>query len=278
MTNETIVESPLVSVVTMVLNGVRYLEPCIQSVLTQSYPYVEHIIVDGASTDGTVDVLSHYASCYPDRIRFISESDKGSGDAWNKGLRMAKGEILGWVGADDMYEPDAVESVVTFFQSNRDAYFVYGNLKYINEKGEVTGAYQAKDVVLEELINDHCAVPTPAAFYKPKVIEAVGGFDDLGNDLDFFIRVAKVFKMHRIEKVLSSYRIHERSANSGSNISIRLMWQREDCLVSRRHGGRFVSGYCKRYYKLLLVESLRQFLGPIYRYVPRVMKSWWDRV
>ena len=270
---KTVEGGPLVSVITMVLNGVKYLEPCIESILSQSYAYIEHVVVDGDSSDGTVEMLASYATRYPHRITFISEPDRGSGDAWNKGLRIAKGEILGWVGADDTYEPDAVENVVNFFKSNPEADFVYGSLNYIDNKGEITRTYQAKDTSPEELVNDYCAVPTLAAFYKRKVIETVGGFDDLGNDLDFFIRVAKAFRMHRIDRVLSNYRIHEGSQNTGSNVDIRIMWKREDCLVSRRHGGRFFSGYCKRYYRLLLTERLRPILGPTYRLVKRSIRK-----
>jgi len=275
--NETIVESPLVSIVTQVLNGVKYLEPCIQSVLTQSYPRVEHIIVDGASTDGSVELISCYARQYPDRIRFISEPDRGSGDAFNKGLRMAKGKILGWIGSDDMYEPNAVESIVAFFGSNPDAHFVYGGLNHIDEKGELIAAYKAEPFDLEQLINDRCVIPTPSAFSKREVIQTVGEFDFLGNDLDFFIRVAKVFKIHWIDKVLSNYRIHPGSANSGSNVRIRLMWKREDCIVSRRHGARFLSGYCKRYYRLTIIEGLRPILGPVYPLIKRT-RNWLDRI
>jgi len=264
---------PLVSIVTMVLNGARYLEPCIKSVLAQTYPDIEHILVDGASTDGGVDLLKAYAGRYPDRIRFISEPDRGTGDAWNKGLGMARGEILGWIGADDTYEPCAVETVVNFFRANPNAQFVYGNINFIDAQGAVTGTFEAKDVVLDELINEYCAVPTPAAFYKPAVFERVGGFDDLGNDLDFFIRVAKAFRMHRIDKVLSNFRIHEGSQNSGNRMGVRLMWKREDALVSRRHGGRFLSGYRRRYYQLLLTQRLRRMLGPVYPVVKSVLRK-----
>src|SRR3972149_511511 len=119
-------DKPLVSIITMVLNGVKYLEECIQSVLTQNYPHIEHIFVDGGSTDGTVEILTKYQTKYPNRIRFISEPDKGPGDAWNKGIRMAKGEIFGFLGSDDVSEPGAIISVVEFFKSNPDAYFVFG--------------------------------------------------------------------------------------------------------------------------------------------------------
>jgi len=265
--------NPLVTIITPILNRITYLERCIQSVLNQSYPYVEHIFVDGGSTDGTLDILTSYSSRYPDRIRFISEPDKGSGDAWNKGLRMAKGEIFGFLGSDDISEPGAIMKVVGFFRSNPDARFVFGACNFINEKGEIIGRPPIKDFNLREIINDGCYVPTPSSFYKREVIEKIGWYDAKGNDLDFLIRAGKVFQIYRINEVLSNFRIHEGSATSGSSKEIRKMWLREDYLVSRRHGGSIFSGYSKRYYTFVIVELLRPFLGAVYPFIRKNVKK-----
>ena len=266
-------EYPLVSIITPVLNGVKYLETCIQSVLNQTYPLIEHVIVDGGSTDGTVDILSSYQTKHPDRIRFISEPDEGTGEALNKGLTMAKGEILGALNADDWYEPDAIHTVVEFFLSNPDAYFVFGGLNYINEKSGIITKHPAKDFDFKELINERCVIPCPASFYKREVIEKVGWFDVKGNDFEYWIRVAKVFQIHRIEKTLANFRIHEGSATTGTSKAIRKMWLREDCLVSRRYGGRFFSGYCRRYYKFVIIEGLRPILGPVYPLIKKLLRK-----
>ena len=264
--------NPLVSIITPVLNGVKYLEPCIQSVLNQSYPRIEHIFVDGGSTDGTQQVLSSYQAKYPERVRFISEPDKGSGEAWNKGLKMAKGAIFGELGSDDVSEPGAIQTVVNFFKANPDAYFVFGGCNYINEKGEVIGKVQTKDFNLEEIIKVGCDVPTPSSFYRREVVEKVGFYDDLGNDLDFLIRVGKAFQIHRIEKVVSNFRIHEGSATTGASKAARRMWLREDCLVSRRYGGGIFSAYCRRYYKFVIVEELRPVLGFAYPVIKKLLR------
>ena len=98
---------PLVSVVTAVFNGSDCIANCIESVLQQDYPNIEHIIIDGGSTDGTLEVLRRYA----DRLAlWISEPDHGVYDAWNKGLELAQGEWLAFLGADDIYMPDAVST------------------------------------------------------------------------------------------------------------------------------------------------------------------------
>jgi glycosyltransferase involved in cell wall biosynthesis len=265
--------NPLVTIITPILNRITYLERCIQSVLNQSYPYIEHIFVDGGSIDDTLNILRSYSARYPDRIRFISEPDKGSGDAWNKGLRMAKGEIFGFLGSDDISEPDAIMKVVGFFRSNPDAHFVFGACNYINERDEIIGRPQIKDFDLAEIINDGSYVPTPSSFYKREVIEKIGWYDDKGNDLDFLIRAGKVFQIYRINEVLSNFRIHEGSATSGSSNAIRKMWIREHYLISRRHGGSFFSSYAKRYYMYVILELLRPFLGTLYPLMRKTLRK-----
>lgn len=270
---QTVKHSPLVSIITPLLNGIKYLEPCLESVLTQRYPNIEHILVDGGSTDGTVELLTSYQAKYPERVRFISEPDKGVGEAWNKGLGMAKGQILGWLGADDVSEPGAIQTVLDFFRANPEAYFVFGQCNFINAKGEITGKSQAEDFDLQEMINDSNCIPCPSAFYKREVIEKVGWLNTLGNDRDYWIRVGKVFPIHRLEKVLSSFRIHEGSESTGSSKEIHKIWLREDCLTTRRYGGGIFSGYCRRYYKFLLIEGLRPMLGFTYPLIKKVLRK-----
>ncbi len=262
-------DNPLVSIITPVLNGIKYLEACIESVLNQSYPYIEHIFVDGGSTDGTVEMLAKYKTKYPDRIRFISEPDKGPCDAWNKGLGMAKGEILGWLGSDDMSEPDAIMTVVEFFRTNPDAYFVFGDCNYINENGKIIGKFPTRDFNLEEMINDTNCIPGPSAFYKREVIEKIGLFDI--NELDYWIRVGKVFQIHRIKKVLSNFRIHK---GSGS-CSNAYMHTRNDFIICRRHGGSIFSPRSIRYliYRSVILVWLVPILSPIYHFIKRSGKK-----
>jgi len=274
------INNPLVSIIVPVLNGIKYLEPCIQSVLNQSYPHIEHIFADGGSTDGTLDMLSSYQAKYPDRIRFISEPDEGVGEALNKGLRTARGEVLGWLGSDDTYQLDAIQTVVEFFTANPDAYFVFGDCTLINETGEITGKYPTRDFNLEEVINKSCMVPTSASFYRREVFEKVGSYDILGNDLDYLIRVGKVFPIHHVEKVLSNFRCHQESQTSATgNHQMWLpglrrsqkMWLREDYIVGRRHGGSIFSPRSQRYYRYIIFDWLRPILGFAYPIMRRVL-------
>ena len=276
-------DNPLVSIITPVLNGVKYLEACIQSVLTQGYPCIEHVFVDGGSTDGTLDMLTSYSAKYPDRIRFISEPDSGPEEAWNKGLKMAKGEIFGWLGADDLYEPDAIMAAVDFFRANPDAYFVFGDRNYINGKGEIIGKSQSKDFDLDEAINDKCRIGVTAAFYKREVVEKVG-FIDTGtrvSELDYWIRVGKVFQIHRINKILSNFRMYKGSF-SGSKEAGK-MYAIDSFIISRRHGGRIFSPRGRRYLiyrSVVLVWALSILKSicprPIWNFMKKVVISEFD--
>lgn len=209
--NESTNYRPLVSIITPVFNSIKYLETSIKSVLNQSYTNIEHVFVDGCSTDGTLDVLKKYSSKYPGRIRFISEPDKGKGfawngavAAWNKGWKIAEGDIFGWLGADDMLEPDAVMTVVEFFRVNPNAHFVFGACNVIDEKGDVVYEGGTKDFDLEHMINDGNPISSTSVFYRRKVIERIGFLDTSINsaDYDYWIRVGKVFQIRRIDKTL----------------------------------------------------------------------------
>ena len=255
--------NPLVSIVTPVLNSIKYLEECIQNLLNQSYPYIEHIFIDGGSTDGTLDLLTSYKTRYPDRIRFISEPDKSVGEAVNKGWGMAKGEILGWIDSDDIYELDAVQAVVEFFRANPDAYVVFGGGHMINERGEVIRTYPMKDFDLEETIKSRTYIHTPpSAFYKREVIERVGGFPTVGNDLDFHIRVGKVFPIHRIDKLLFKVRLHKDSISLSKDPNKRRLVRESfqgNYILCRQHGGSIFSPRSRRYFMFEILDRLRLY-------------------
>jgi glycosyltransferase involved in cell wall biosynthesis len=262
--------NPLVSIIVPVFNGVKYLEACIESVLSQSYPHIEHIFIDGGSTDGTVDMLSRYSTKYPDRVRFISEPDEGAWDAVNKGVRIGKGEIFGVLGADDTYEPGAIQAIVDFFRANPGAHLVFGDCNYINEKGEIIRRPRAKDFNLKEAINGTMFPTGPSTFYSREVFEKIGLFDALVSDVDFIIRVGKVFQIYRIDKVLSSYRIHKGSLTTGS-------WERRKKqfrdvrIISRRHGGSIFSVYSRIYYAYVIIDWLRPVFGPVYPFIGKAL-------
>ena len=123
---------PLVSIITPSFNQAKFIEETIKSVLSQDYPNIEHIVVDGNSKDGTLEILKRYASSLGNRFRFISEPDQGQSNAINKGVKMANGDIIGWLNSDDTYFPEAVKKGVNALQAQPELAMVYGKGYYID--------------------------------------------------------------------------------------------------------------------------------------------------
>jgi glycosyltransferase involved in cell wall biosynthesis len=273
--------NPLVSIITLSLNSIKFLEPCIKSVLNQGYPHIEHVFIDGGSTDGTLDVLSNYSAKYPGRLRFISEPDSGRDDAANKGVQMAKGEILGLVGSDDMLEPGAIQIVVEFFRANPGAYFVYGDCNFVDAKGRVIMRHRPGDFSLKKIINYKMYIATTSAFYKREVFDRIGLYyvtpeSALISDFDFVIRASKAFQIYRIDEVLSSFRARK-IILSGKSWQKNKKTMRAYCIISRRYGGPILSWHFGRYFAFLLIDWMRPVLSPIYPFLEKVLARIYKR-
>jgi glycosyltransferase involved in cell wall biosynthesis len=268
--------NPRVSILTPVLNGNKYIEQCIQSVLNQTYSNIEHVFADGGSTDGTLETLSNYHAKYFDRIRFISGVDKGVGSALNKGYKLSRGEIIGWIDSDDFYAPDAVETAIRFFQKNPDAFFVYGGCNLINAKSEVIGCFVIKDFNLNEWINIWHYIVFCATFFRRDVIEKVGFVNNLGNDLSFYLRVNKHFKMHRIKKTLTNWRLHDDSISlkrASREHNIRKNRAKEDFFLVLKYRGSIFSPRALTYYAVLessIAKALRPYIGFSYPFLKKI--------
>lgn len=203
-------ELPLVSVITPSFNQAPFIEETIQSVLTQDYPHIEHIVIDGRSTDGTLEILKKY-SHLSERFHFISEPDRGQSHAINKGLNMAKGEIIGWLNSDDLYLPGAIRTAVETLQHTPEWSMVYGKAYHINEKNEIINSYPVKQPFQRKSLFNSCIICQPAAFIRKTVFEAVGGVDEGLNfcmDYDLWMRISKHFPIGYTEHFLAQSRLH----------------------------------------------------------------------
>lgn len=203
---------PLVSIVTPSYNQARFLEKTILSVLDQDYPRIEYLVIDGGSTDGSVEIIRKYA----DRINWwVSEKDNGQADGINKGLRRASGEIVAWLNSDDFYLPGAIRRAVEALQSNLNAGFVYGDLQVVNEAGEVTNVLTYGDWGLQGLM-EFKIIGQPSVFMRRQVLETAGYLDTgyhLLLDHQLWLRLAMLAETKYIPELWAGEHYHPASKN-----------------------------------------------------------------
>ena len=199
---------PRVSIVTPSFNQAEFIAETIDTVLSQDYPHIEYHVVDGGSTDGTLDILRGFG----DRLEWISEPDHGQSDAINKGWRRTTGEIIAWLNADDLYRPGAVSKVVAFLASHPDVDMVYGDCDYLDAEGNVGERYHARPADgVDLLCSPVTIVPQPATFLRRRVLDSVGYLDEtLHNtlDLDYWVRVAARHRIAYLPECLAGFRLH----------------------------------------------------------------------
>jgi glycosyltransferase involved in cell wall biosynthesis len=206
-----------VSVVVPCKNDVGYLSAALESILSQDYPLLECIVVDGGSTDGTIDLLKRYG----DRIRWLSEPDRGAFDAINRGWELSKGEILAWLNADDLWEPGAVRTVVDFWERRPDVDVVYGVAGVVDELGRIHGDLVPPAWDLEfALLRCHHVIAQPASFVRRRILEQVGWlYPAWCHDHDLWLRIAKAGgKFARLPVRLAIARV--RPNNLGAQLEI----------------------------------------------------------
>ena len=201
-------EGPLVSVITPSLNQGAYIGQTIESVAGQEYANVEHIIVDGGSTDGTLDVIRGYEGAYD--LRWVSEPDGGMYEAVNKGLGMARGGILAYLNADDRYFPWTVGTVARQMNAHPGAGFVFGDV--FNVEGESrTGAVILYPQFHLGQVRRSGSLGQPAVFWRRSVLEDCGGFDEslrFVADCDYWMRIGARHRGHKVGEVLAIERNH----------------------------------------------------------------------
>lgn len=165
--------TPLVSIVTPSYNQAHFLEQTLRSVLEQDYPNIEYLVADGGSTDGSLDIIRHYA----DRLAWwVSEKDNGQADGINKGLKRAKGKFVAWVNSDDYYLPGAVGQAVELLQQNPDVALVYGNMQVVDENERVINVLTYKEWDIKGLMSFHI-IGQPTVFMRRSALEKAGYLD-----------------------------------------------------------------------------------------------------
>ncbi|HEX7557098.1 MAG TPA: glycosyltransferase family 2 protein [Leptolinea sp.] len=244
---------PLVTVVTPSFNQSAFLERTIRSVLEQDYPNLEYIIVDGGSTDGSLEIIKGYA----DRLSFwVSEADAGQTDAINKGFARANGQILAWINSDDTYNPRAVREAVDFLHQHPEVGLVYSDANFINGQDQVIGSFPAAQTDRTRLLQGYVHIPQQAAFFRANLWKKVGPLDPtfyFAMDFDLWVRLSAlaplVYFPHRI---WANFRLH----GDGKTIAADDRCWPEMLKVHRREGGSWFSIIQMKYYLRRLLAQI----------------------
>jgi glycosyltransferase involved in cell wall biosynthesis len=197
---------PLVSIVTPAYNAMKFLPQAIASVLSQDYPCIEYIVADGGSTDGAIDLLDGYRG----QLRYFSEKDGGPSDALHRGFLQARGEIFGWLNADDVYRPGAVRTAVEYLATHPDIDVAYGEGYWIDEAGNVIHRYPTLAFDGKTLERD-CFICQPAAFFRASAYRRCSLDPDVTRsfDYDLWIRMAKAgIRFGALPEYLACSRMH----------------------------------------------------------------------
>ena len=246
---------PLVSIITPSFNQAQFLEQTIQSVLGQDYPQIEYIIVDGGSTDGSVDMIKKYEG----RLAWwISEQDQGQTDAINKGFAQSKGEVLAWINSDDTYNPRAIGQAVKYLMENPDVAMVYADCNFINEAGQVIGKFNSKQTDYRRLREGYVHIPQQTMFFRAKYWQELGPLDPsfyFAMDYDLWTRIASKAPIKYLAgQTWANFRIHDLGKTTTHDDRC---WP-EMLRVHYRDGGGFFSLIVAKYY-------LRKIIGPLWK-------------
>ena len=188
------------------------MEATIQSVLSQDYARIEYILIDGASTDGSTEIIRKYE----DRFAYwVSEKDNGQAEAINKGLARAKGQIIVWLNSDDYYLPHTISAVVKIFEENPDVVMVYGDMLAVDEQGQTLNVLKYKQLSLEDLLCFQI-IGQPSVFFRRSALEKAGLLDTSLHfllDHHLWIRLAQQGKILHIPQTWSAARYHAEAKN-----------------------------------------------------------------
>ena len=206
---------PKISIITPTYNQGRFLEETILSVLNQDYPNLEYIIIDGGSTDNSVEIIKKYKSRL---TSWVSESDKGQTHAINKGLKRSTGEILNWLNSDDLLSAGTLEIIGKAFTIDPEADFYFGDFSMIDEKGRLIIHRKSPLFRFRTLFYGRQLSSQPAVFFRRSVLERIGYLDetlDFCMDQEFWVRAAsKGMRFRLTKKLFAVTRVHRGAKTS----------------------------------------------------------------
>lgn len=223
--------SPSLSVITPSYNSAEFIEDAILSVWSQRGVAVEHLVIDGASTDGTQEVLKRCPE-----LQWTSEPDRGQSDAINKGFLKAGGELVGWLNADDYYLPGGLSAIATAAREHPEADVIYGDCIFVDRVGKIMRSKVEHEFDRAVLMYFGCYIPSTSTFFRRRVIDSGQLLDcdyHVCMDFEYFARLARAgFSFHYVPRIIAAFRWHE------DNVSLKQLGRRaeERLLVQRRFG------------------------------------------
>lgn len=224
--------NPLVSIVTPSFNTGAFIEASIQSVEQQDYPCIEHIVLDSGSTDGTLDVVARHPA-----VLLVTPAPQSVSEKMNLGFSKARGEIVAWMNADDLYLPGAISKAVDALTRNPGVAVVYCNSLQVDERGVEIGRERTKQASWQEMLA-HGYIPAGSAFVRREALERVGLVDTrypLVQDWDLFLRISKQFPTLYIDDWWSAFRIRQ---GQRSDLYTHDFWIQAR-KMTKEHGGGF---------------------------------------
>ena len=243
---------PLVSIVTPSFNQSIFLEDTIRSVLDQDYGNIEYILIDGGSTDGSLEIIRKYA----DRLAYwVSEKDLGQTDALNKGFAAAHGSVLAWLNSDDTYNPGAISEAVDYLTAHPDTGMVYADLDFIDENNRVIGRFPAAQTDLQRLRRGYVHIPQPASFFRAEHWRKVGPLDPtfyFAMDYDLWVRLAGKAPLRYVAETWAAFRLHGGAKSIAADDRC---WP-EMLRVHYRDGGKKLSPIVAKYWVRKLVQPV----------------------
>jgi glycosyltransferase involved in cell wall biosynthesis len=212
---------PKISLITCSYNHKTFLEDTINSVLNQKYPNLEYIIIDGGSTDGSVDVIKKYARHLS---YWVSERDRGQTHALIKGFAQSTGDIQSWLCSDDLLEVGALQDVASFFLEHPKARVVYGDTTYIDKNARIIRVKRLPGYSHWFWVWDGCSIPQPSTFWRRDLYMEVGGLKekyDVAMDQDLWFRFSEITRIWHVSRLWSRQRLYPEAKTRKFNCSVK---------------------------------------------------------
>ena len=258
------VNGPRISIITPSFNQAAFLERTILSVLEQDYLRLEYIIIDGGSTDGSIDIIKKYQDCL---AYWVSESDRGQAHAINKGLKMATGDWVAWQNSDDVFYPGAFEGLAREAAKVSHADLIIGNMNLIDKDGQVLRDIKYVRPTHRSLLAEGMVLTNQAAFWRRHVHEKIGYLNetlDCGFDFEWFLRLLAGRDAAHVNATWGGLRLHEDTKSSNRQAVFGAEYR--EILK-----GREVSSFTKRYFQIrrMLLMINQGHIGYVSRGVVR---------